>query len=447
MYASDLKHSQPSLEEKLRALYGLTRGAHIELGFRAPYLKLLEALGNPHLKLPPVIHVAGTNGKGSTIAFMRAMLEAAGYRVHVYTSPHLIQFNERIVLAGEPISNDALEPLIDEVLQANAGGETTFFEITTALAFTAFSRTPADIVLLEVGLGGRLDCTNIIESPALSVITPVSMDHMDFLGDTIESIAKEKAGIMKHGAPCVIGAQDPRAWPIFKSQAESMRMTLFRNGSDWVIREQGVHICFETGAQTHLYPHPSLTGLHQIENAGLALAAMKILEAGGHFRITDDSLAKGLQNAHWPARLQKLEHKPGAYELWLDGGHNADAGQAIARQADIWAKADGKPLYLVLGMMAHKDVLGYLTPIIPHLSGLYVTNIPGEPKALAAQDLRDQIGTLAEDTQISASQSWQDAVHAINERISGDKRILVAGSLYLAGSVLQERRDRGHNSA
>lgn len=442
MYASDIEHSNSSLADKLQRLYTLNRDKNIDLGFRPPYLELLEALGNPHRNLPPVIHVAGTNGKGSTIAIMRSILEAAGYSVHVYTSPHLIEFNERIVLAGETITNEFLEELIDETLQANAGGDVTFFEITTALAFTAFSRIKADIVLLEVGLGGRLDCTNIIEKPALSVITPISMDHMDFLGNSLPEIAAEKAGIIKAHAPCIAGPQTAQIWPTLKNAADSKGTTLFRNGSDWFISAQGVHICFESAAQTQTYPRPALTGAHQIENAGTAIAALKTLDKETHFRITDDSISKGLKSAKWPARLQKLPIDDAKTDLWLDGGHNQNAGQAIATQCEIWTKSDPKPFHLILGMMAHKDVNAYLEPMLPHIKSLSIVNIPNEPASLRADALKEMIAPLAANINITAEENWQSALSKIQSKDIDKKRILIAGSLYLAGHVLKELKNK-----
>lgn len=438
MYASDLKHDNQSLENKLHKLYRLNRDKTIDLGFRPPFLNLLEALGNPHLNLPPVIHVAGTNGKGSTIAFMRTMLEAAGYRVHTYTSPHLVRFNERIVLAGQEIGNDLLESLVDEAIEANNDGDVTFFEITTAIAFAAFSRVPADIVLLEVGLGGRLDCTNIIETAAVSVINSISMDHMEFLGETLPEIAAEKAGIMKPHVPCVIGAQDAHIWPTFMKTAQDKDVTLFRNGSDWFIKDQGVHICFESGSVTHILPKPALCGTHQIRNAGLAIAALKTLQDHSEFTITEDHMAAGLQNAKWPARLQRLNDPTADWELWLDGGHNEDAGKALAAQAAQWQDTASKPLHLVVAMMAHKNPNTFLAPLLPHISSIHVIDIPGEPDSLQAADLIKKIAT--ENTPpVAQAENLARAIDSITSQNQSPGRILVAGSLYLAGHILKHQ--------
>ena len=445
MYASDLTHKNAALEDKLHQLYRLNRDKTIDMGFRPPYLELLKALGNPHKKLPPVIHVAGTNGKGSTIAMMRAMLEAAGYSVHSYTSPHLMEFNERITLAGQNISNEFLEELVDEALLANNGRETTFFEITTSLAFMAFSRVPADIVLLEVGLGGRLDCTNIIDTAALSVINTISYDHMEFLGETLPEIAAEKTGIMKRQTPCAIGAQETQTWPTFQSVADSNDVTLFRNGSDWSISEHKDHICFESGAQSHIYPKPHLTGSHQVQNAGLAIAAIKTLCAQSHFKVTDESIAQGLKNVKWPARLEKLELQNSDWELWLDGGHNADAGKAISHQAKRWHENAPKKLHLILAMMSHKDPNTFLSPLLPHLASISVINIPGEPDSMSAENLIANIGEKAGACEITQADSAQSAIDNITATNTDAGRILIAGSLYLAGHILKERRNKAHN--
>lgn len=446
MYASDLKHENASLEDKLHQLYRLNRDKTVDLGFRPPYLRLLEAFGNPHLSLPPVIHVAGTNGKGSTIAFMRAILEAAGYNVHTYTSPHLVRFNERIVLAGKQISDEALEALVDEAIKLNNGGDVTFFEITTAMAFATFSRIPADIILLEVGLGGRLDCTNIIKTAAASVINTVSYDHMEFLGENLPEIVAEKAGIMKSNAPCIVGAQKDQAWATLESTADSKGVTLFRYGSGWSIEDQGVHICFKSGAETHILPKPALTGLHQIKNAGLAIATLKILESQSHFRFTEESLKNGLKKTTWPARLQKLPSPNEEHELWLDGGHNEDAGRAIAAQAKLWQENDNKPLHLVLGMMAHKDVKTFLKPVLPFVTSLTIIAIPGEPDSMGVETLNEQIKGLSTNLEIEHAPNWQAGCQKINEQHKEQKRILVAGSLYLAGHVLKDIEDSSHNA-
>lgn len=407
MYESDLQHPSPKLQEKLYALYDLGRDNKIDLSFRPPFLELLDKLGNPHLNLPPVIHVAGTNGKGSTIAMMRAVLEAAGHKVHVYTSPHLIQFNERIILAGQMISNEALEPLIDEVMDINGGQDITFFEITTALAFAAFARSPADFTLLEVGLGGRLDCTNIIHTAKVSVIGRIGIDHEEFLGNSIEDIALEKAGIMKANVPCVVGVQRAEAMAAIEQRAQEIGTPLIKVDTNW----------------PDDLPHPNLTGNHQIYNAGLALAAMKTLDQN----ISNEALAEGLRNVRWPARLQKLDYNPApGFEVWLDGGHNADAAQALVNQIQKWKAEDDKPLYLILGMMAHKDPQSFIEPLLEHASATHIIDIPGERGCLRAEDIpKAEQGT-----------DLQSVLAKLSQKPAG--RILIAGSLYLAGHVLEQ---------
>lgn len=441
MYQSDLKHENAMLEDKLHALYALRGSVKIELGFRPAYLQLLEKLGNPQNHLPPVIHVAGTNGKGSTIAFMRAILEAAGLRVHVYTSPHLIRFNERIVLAGQDIANDILESLIDEVLALNDGADITFFEITTAIAFAAFARTPADITLVEVGLGGRLDCTNVIEAPLLSVITPISKDHSEFLGETLQQIAGEKAGIMKSGVPCITAPQSKEINATLEEKSKESRAPLLRHGHDWRIQTQGDAMTLHLGGNAVQLPHPNLTGAHQINNAGLAAAALSYLNQHGALNIPPDAYVAGLRNAHWRARLQPL---PSAllsadaqgWELWLDGGHNEDAGRALAAQAQLWSAQDPRPLHLVLAMMKHKDPRGFLAPLLPHLHSIRIIDIPDEPHSLQSDALSALIRPLAPDLPIESAPDLQSACNAITGASEGAGRILIGGSLYLAGHVL-----------
>lgn len=447
MYASDLKHENQTLGQKLHQLLKLNRSAAIMLGFRPQYLSLLESLGNPHKSLPPTIHVAGTNGKGSTIAFLRAILEAAGYSVHSYTSPHLIRFNERINLNGKPINDGYLESLIDEVIEKNQGNDVTFFEITTALAFKAFAENPSDFLLLEVGLGGRLDCTNIIEDPILSIINTVSLDHTDFLGETLPKIAAEKAGIMKHNVPCVIGVQDPQIWPIFEKQGESTDSPLFRNGSDWFITGHPCGLCFESGSESHLYKTPALTGLHQKQNAGLAIAAAKKLSIMSHARLTDDHINHGLKNVHWPGRLQKLESPDENWQIWLDGGHNEDAGRALANQIEEWAHQEGNTdVHLIVAMMAHKNPKGFLTPLLKHIKSLSVIDIPNEPQSFKAADITASLTALNPDLQLTQSPNWRKAVEQIIANNQGTGHILIAGSLYLAGHILQDLQNQAHNT-
>jgi dihydrofolate synthase/folylpolyglutamate synthase len=412
MYQSDVQHPSEQLQEKLFKLYTLNRDKKIDLSFRPPYLELLEKFGNPHLELPPVIHVAGTNGKGSIIAAMRSILEHAGYSVHTYTSPHLIRFNERIVLNGKPIEDEPLEALIDEALELNGNGDLTFFEITTAIAFAAFARSPADICLLEVGMGGRLDCTNVIKSPLATIISPIGIDHAEHLGDTIEKIAAEKAGIMKPDVPCVIAPQyDDATLPVFENRAGELGCPL--------------HYVSKNPAAVET----NLTGPHQQQNIATALQTLKLI--ADQFPLQNDHIHNGLKNIRWPARLQRLDTQQFGlnehYEIYLDGGHNPAAGKALAAQCASWSD---KPTVTILGMMDGKDAKGFAAQILPHTDTLYCVNIVDEPKSLSAEDLQSQLG------EGEAVHDFTRAIDRIKSEYPDGARILIAGSLYLAGQVL-----------
>lgn len=433
-FAADARHPNKTLEEKLARLYTLRGGPAIDLTIRPAYRELLARLGNPHEKLPPVAHIAGTNGKGSVIAFMRAAMEAAGCRVHVYTSPHLKKFNERIVLAGTEIGDDLLESLLDEVTAANRDLPLTFFEITTAMAFLAFARVPADIVLLETGLGGRLDSTNVIERPVVTVITAIGMDHMEFLGSTVQQIAAEKAGIMKRAVPCITARQDdPAAESVMTRRAEQLSVPIQRFNHEWRIGSHSSRMEFHYGDDSIDLPLPCLTGPHQVENAGAALAAIMVLRA--HFTIPDDALAAGMVNARWPGRLERVTaaHLPPEWELWADGGHNENAARAIAAQAALWQRQDGKPLHLVVGMMRRKDVGGFLRPLMPHVSSITAVGMGDDPLAHDRHSFAESLAAT------SIKFSWAGTpAEAVRTLASGPPpgRILVTGSLYLMKDVL-----------
>jgi dihydrofolate synthase / folylpolyglutamate synthase len=396
---------------------------------------LLAALGNPHEKLPPVIHVAGTNGKGSTVATMRACLEAGGYRVHAYISPHLVRFHERIRLAGKLIDEDRLVALLEECERANRGAPITYFEITTAAAFLAFARTPADIVLLETGLGGRLDATNVIRHPAATAITPISLDHQGFLGDTIAAIAGEKAGILKTGTPAIIGPQLPEAAAVFAARAEQIGAPLLRFGTEWRCDASGDGMRYE-GPGWHLdLPLPSLLGAHQIANSGTAIAGLEQL-AG--LEISRTAIADGLRRIDWPARLQRLTRGPlvdilpPGWELWLDGGHNPGAGEVLAAAVSDWRD---RPLYLVTGMLNTKNAAGFLAPLAAYARALYAVTIPGEENPLSAP----AIAAAARSVGLPAEEAPSTA--AALATIIADPtpaRILICGSLHLAGTILAD---------
>lgn len=393
--------------------------------------RLLAALGHPERSLPPVIHIAGTNGKGSTQAMIRAGLEAMGGRVHAYTSPHLARFHERIRLAGDLISESHLTEILDECMAANGAEEITFFEITTCAAFLAFARTPADWTLLEVGLGGRLDATNVVDQPRLTIITPVSIDHQQYLGETLPEIAGEKAGILKRGVPCVVGPQEDAGLEVIEAKAARLGCPLLVHGQYWRAWEERGRLIFQDENGLLDLPLPNLPGPHQIDNAGAALAALRHLGAG------EAACEAAVTKANWPARMQRLKTGPlvkaaGTCELWLDGGHNPAGGIAVAATL---ARMPKKPTHLIVGMLNTKDIAGYLRPIAAEAASLTAVSIPGEANTLSAEDT--QKAALAAGLRAEAAGSVQDAVCAIAARDPG-ARILICGSLYLAGTILRD---------
>ncbi|OSQ53202.1 bifunctional folylpolyglutamate synthase/dihydrofolate synthase [Marivita geojedonensis] len=391
---------------------------------------LLAALDHPERKLPPVIHIAGTNGKGSTQAMIRAGLEAAGKSVHAYTSPHLARFHERIRLAGELITEAHLTEVLDECYRANDGANITYFEITTCAALLAFARTQADYTLLEVGLGGRLDATNVIDTPALTVITPVSMDHEGFLGDTLAKIAGEKAGIIKRGVPCVVGPQDDEAMEVIEAQAARLGAPLLAYGQHWHVSEERGRLVYQDETGLLDLDLPNLPGQHQIQNAGAALAALR------HLNMPEASFDGAVQDAYWPARMQHLKGTPlndlaPKADLWLDGGHNPAAGEALALHLRSLPK---RPTYMICGMLNTKDVRGYLRPLAGVADHLTAISIPGEPNTLSADDTAQaarDVGLTAQE-----AQNVEEALGWIAET-DPQARVLICGSLYLAGHVLR----------
>ncbi len=393
--------------------------------------RLLAALDNPQDKLPPVIHIAGTNGKGSTQAMIRAGLEGTGLRAHAYTSPHLARFHERIRLAGELISEPALSAVLDECYAANGGENITYFEITTCAALLAFSRAHADYTLLEVGLGGRLDATNVIEKPALTVITPISIDHQQFLGDTLAEIAAEKAGIIKRGIPCVVGPQTDEAMEVIERTAARLGAPLIAHGQNWHVNQENDRLVFQDETSLCDLPMPNLIGAHQVLNAGTALAVLRYLQLG------ETAYDAALTNANWPARMQRLKTGPLVQaapnaELWLDGGHNAAAGVALA---DVLEKLPQRPTHMICGMLNTKDVTGYLSPLAKRVESLTAVSIPGEPNTLSAED------TAAAAAKVNLPATTADSVQNALEGITSTDlhaRVLICGSLYLAGNVLRE---------
>lgn len=394
--------------------------------------RLLAALGNPERQLPPVIHVAGTNGKGSTIAFMRAIAEAAGLSVHTYTSPHLVRFHERIVLNGNPIAEDALLAILEECEAANAGAPITFFEITTAAAFTAYARHPADLLLLETGLGGRFDSTNVIAAPSATVITPVSMDHMQFLGDTVEKIAFEKAGILKPGVPGIIGPQDTGALAVIERRAAEIGAPLSIHGIDWSAIPDGADgMIFRDDAGEVFLPAPALPGVHQIMNAGAAIAALRSWNAP-QFGLED--FAAGLSDADWPGRLHRLEagpltrRAPPGWDIWLDGGHNPAAGEILAESIGGWG---AKPTVLICAMQENKDAAGFLAPLAQAADRLIAIDLPSTTPGHAPGGIAGAAQAVGLPADVT------DTLEAALESLSGPPgRVLICGSLYLAGDVL-----------
>ena len=403
--------------------------------------RLLAAIDHPEKKLPPVVHVAGTNAKGSVCAFLRAGLSHGGARAHAYSSPHLARFHERIRLAGDLIEEDALSDLLAECERANGDAPITFFEITTAAALLAFSRVEAEWLVLEVGLGGRLDATNVIDAPAATVITPVSLDHQQFLGDTIEEIAGEKAGILKAGVPCVVGAQEDAALDVIHRAAERIGAPLSVAGQDWRVSEENGRLVFEDNHGLLDLPKPRLFGRHQIENAGIALATLRALG------FEEPACAAAMTEVDWPARLQRLKSGPlieavsSDTELWLDGGHNPAAGEAVAAFFGQLEERSPAPLYVICGMLNTKDPDGYIRPFDGLARRVFTVSIPGEANTLPAEDVAQaavRVGLSAQ-----AAGSVEGALRTImaesaNDFVSDAPRILICGSLYLAGRVLRE---------
>lgn len=495
-----------SLQDKLEHLYGLrlhaarnsttpgssrtpNRTLANDDNFRKDYKELLRRLGNPHLRLPPVIHVAGTNGKGSTVTFLRAIFEAGGKRVHTYTSPHLVRFNERLLVASRMIGDDALEQLLDEVMAQASGLEITFFEVATAMAFTIFARVPADLCIIEVGMGGRMDCTNIIPKPLATIITRISRDHTQYLGDTITQIAGEKAGIIKPGVPCIVGYQQddlstppaadndkgeaPSALRVLSDYAVQLEAPLHRAGHEWDVSVDPAKpdiFTLRYGTLLNEYPTPTMVGTHQLQNAGAALACVMAIanresdpgQPVDSLSIHAEALAQGLQSASWPGRLQRLDHPeplsiltnlipPGA-ELWLDGGHNDSAGSVLAAQALSWHALDGAPLHLVIAMKQDKNADQFIHPLLPYASTITFIPLPGmagashDPLTLA-QATMEMTRTLPRPPEVKSAGDIKSALsqipwqaHPVPKRPG---RVLITGSLFLVGTIL-EMKERQH---
>jgi dihydrofolate synthase/folylpolyglutamate synthase len=406
--------------------------------------RLLTQLDHPERKLPPVIHVAGTNGKGSTCAFSRAMLEAQGLKVHVYSSPHLVEFRERIRLAGALISEEELSATLEECEDVNAGAPITFFEITTAAAFLAFSRHKADALVLEVGLGGKYDATNVIAKPRMTIITPVGLDHAEFLGEQIAGIAAEKAGIIKPGVPVIIGAQEDTPRDVILRRADALSAPAYVFGQDFFAHQEHGRMVYQDTDGLLDLPLPKLIGRHQIENAAAAIAGLR--RAGGDWG-KDSAIERGLRTVEWPARLQRLHRGPlvdiapeGA-EVWLDGGHNPHGAAAVATAiADLEERGE-RSLYLICGMLRTKDAAGFLAAFRGLARHVATIDIPGEAMSLGAGELYDRARAVGLDA--APAEDVEDAMLQISAWARAHPkepppRILICGSLYLAGEVLSE---------
>lgn len=436
--------SDPAVEQRLDDLLNQMYGFyHSEIDMSLDRVtRFLTQLGDPHLHLPPVVHVAGTNGKGSTIATLRNLFETAGFSVHCATSPHLVHPTERIRVAGKLIKSEALVALLEECLAVNRTEPITFFEMFMATSFLAFSRAPADYLLLETGMGGRLDATNVV-TPVCTIISMISRDHEAFLGNTLPAIAREKAGIMKPGAPCVIGYQTDEAvadgvLDVFHnySQALSPPVKLVQAGADWCTENESTRFRYTSRNGTIQLSRPNLLGPHQIHNAGAALAAFEILEPD-HF--TPEILSTALSRIDWPARLHRIEIRglPPEWEVILDGGHNDSGGMALSKQAEIWEKSDMRPLHLIVAMVNRKDPPAFLSPLVPHAASLTVTQIEGEPSSFTAPELYDRAKGLGFKTLYQAN-TLDDALTALKQTHgSSPARVLICGSLYFAGSVFK----------
>jgi dihydrofolate synthase/folylpolyglutamate synthase len=405
--------------------------------------RILERIDHPERRIPPVIHVAGTNGKGSAVAFMRAMLEAAGKNVHVYTSPHLVRFNERFRLGasggGKLVGDEGLAAVLEECERANGAEPITVFEIETAAAFLLFSRRPADVTLLEVGLGGRLDATNVIEKPLACAITPISMDHLEFLGDTLEKVAGEKAAILKRDVPAAIAPQPDIALAVIEREARRVHAPLRTANEHWSVHEEGGRMVYQDDDGLLDLPRPKLNGRHQLDNAGTAIAALR---ASG-LALPLSAFETGIAKAEWPARMQLLSQgrlkalAPPDSELWLDGGHNADGARAIASAIGDLEERVPRPLVLIVGMLSTKDSAGFLRNFAGIARCVIAVPIPNQEKSVPAEALAE----LARGTGIPAEScdTLEDALVAVRRLdLAPAPRVLIAGSLYLAGEVLSQ---------
>jgi len=402
--------------------------------------QILKKLGHPERRLPPVLHVSGTNGKGSLLAYLRAILEVAGFKIHVYTSPHLVRFAERIRLAGETIDETQLSDVLTFCEKANGPTPITYFEITTAAAFHAFAETPADILLLETGLGGRLDATNMVARPEVTAITPVSQDHAGFLGTDLGKIAGEKAGIMRPDVPVVIGPQSDIALAALKKKANGIGAVPYICGENWSFSTIDADWSYKGNGLSGVYSLPALHGVHQTANAATALACLEQLKG---FDVTPADIKCGLQTVHWPARMQRLiqgplvDMLPDHVEVWLDGGHNPAAAEQICKSFAKMNEASAKPTYLIAGMLNTKDQTSFFAGLKPIIERGYCVPIDDETAATPENELAQLAQKAGLD--MVATSNLSSAVKALKPVVeSSPCRLLIAGSLYLAGQILRE---------
>ncbi len=427
--------SPPALDELIARLSTL-HPRRIDLGLDRMQ-RLLARLDHPEKRVPPVIHVAGTNGKGSTVAYLRAILEAAGLRVHVYTSPWLVRINESYRIVGKLVGDDELRAAFAHVERVNAGESITFFEAKTAAGFCMFANHPADVLLLEVGLGGRLDSTNVIDAPLASVITPISMDHTEFLGDTLTAIAGEKAAIIKHGVPVTSAEQQPEAMTVIEAQARRQRAPLHAAGQQWhVVVERG-RLVYQDERGLMDLAAPKLFGRHQFDNAGLAIATLRTIDS----LKLPHAAYEGIVNAEWPARMQRLssgklgELGPQGCEIWLDGGHNAEGGRVAAAALGDLEERVSRPLVVIVGMMANKDARAFLANFAGLTRHIIAVPIPDQDGAMPPDRLADAARALG--MRVEISEGVEAALRMLAKlAYEVQPRILIAGSLYLAGHVL-----------
>lgn len=426
--------------DRLTTYYPRAIDPNLERTFR-----LLHDLGDPHLSIPPAFHVAGTNGKGSTIAYLRAMLAAAGQTTHVMTSPHLVRFNERLIVSGREIETPALLALLENVEHINNGAETTSFELITAAGFLAFANAPADVSLIEVGMGGRFDATNVIPAPLASIITVISRDHVKFLGSTLDGIAREKAGIIKDGCPVIIGPQTSEGiaagvMDVFAEIAAAHNAPLYRHGHEWSFDTLPYRFMLHTPSNMFDLPRPNLLGEHQIGNAATAAMALLTVLPALKKPVPMTAMEQGLTHAVWPGRLQPITQGPlaaalsPAWELWIDGGHNDTGGQVMAAQAKSWQESSGKPLHIILGMLNTKNPLEFVAPLAPYAASVTAITIPDQPLSLSAEELKGAIDSSGR--QVNKADSVERAVQQIITENPAGGRILITGSLYLMGHIL-----------